>query len=37
LHAGVLPANLGSLRVLEKCGFAVVDEDDGGLVVLRLG
>ena len=38
LHAGVLPANRGSLRVLEKCGFAVVDEaDDDGLVILRLG
>ena len=35
LHAGVLPANAGSLRVLEKCGFAVVGEDDG-LVILRL-
>ena len=38
LHAGVLPANAGSLRVLEKCGFAVVGEDDDdGLVILRLG
>ena len=36
LYAGVLPANLGSLRVLEKCGFAVVGEEDG-LVILRLG
>ena len=36
LHAGVLPANGGSLRVLEKCGFAVVGEDDDGLVILRL-
>jgi RimJ/RimL family protein N-acetyltransferase len=36
LHAGVLPANAGSLRVLEKCGFAVVGEDDDGLVILRL-
>jgi RimJ/RimL family protein N-acetyltransferase len=36
LHAGVLPANGGSLRVLEKCGFAVCGEADG-LVVLRLG
>ena len=36
LHAGVLPANLGSLRVLEKCGFTVVGEEDG-LVILRLG
>jgi RimJ/RimL family protein N-acetyltransferase len=37
LHAGVLPANGGSLRVLEKCGFAVVGEDEDGLVILRLG
>jgi len=37
LYAGVLPANAGSLRVLEKCGFAVVGEDDDGLVILRLG
>jgi RimJ/RimL family protein N-acetyltransferase len=36
LFAGVLPANLGSLRVLEKCGFAVAGEDDDGLVILRL-
>jgi RimJ/RimL family protein N-acetyltransferase len=36
LHAGVLPANLGSLRVLEKCGFAVCGEEDG-LVILRVG
>jgi RimJ/RimL family protein N-acetyltransferase len=36
LYAGVLTANLGSLRVLEKCGFAVVGEEDG-LVILRLG
>lgn len=35
LHAGVLPANGGSLRVLEKCGFAVCGEEDG-LVILRL-
>jgi RimJ/RimL family protein N-acetyltransferase len=35
LHAGVLPANGGSLRVLEKCGFAVCGEEDG-LVLLRL-
>jgi RimJ/RimL family protein N-acetyltransferase len=36
LHAGVLPANGGSLRVLEKCGFVACGEEDG-LVVLRLG
>jgi RimJ/RimL family protein N-acetyltransferase len=35
LHAGVLPSNGGSLRVLEKCGFAVCGEEDG-LVILRL-
>ena len=35
LHAGVLAANGGSLRVLEKCGFAVCGEEDG-LVILRL-
>jgi len=35
LHAGVEPANAGSLRVLAKCGFAVCGEEDG-LVVLRL-
>ena len=36
LYAGVEPANGGSLRVLEKCGFAVCGEDDDGLVLLRL-
>lgn len=36
LHAGVLPANGASLRVLEKAGFAVCGEDDDGLVLLRL-
>ena len=36
LHAGVLRANAGSLRVLEKCGFALCGEDDEGLVLLRL-
>jgi RimJ/RimL family protein N-acetyltransferase len=36
LHAGVLPANLGSLRVLEKCGFVACGEEEG-LVILRLG
>jgi RimJ/RimL family protein N-acetyltransferase len=35
LHAGVEPQNGGSLRVLEKCGFAVCGEEDG-LVLLRL-
>ena len=35
LHAGVQPANGGSLRVLEKCGFVVCGEGDG-LVILRL-
>jgi RimJ/RimL family protein N-acetyltransferase len=36
LYAGVERANGGSLRVLEKCGFAVYGEDDEGLVLLRL-
>jgi len=36
LHAGVLPHNAGSLRVLEKCGFSVYGEDENGLVLLRL-
>jgi RimJ/RimL family protein N-acetyltransferase len=36
LYAGVLPANAGSLRVLEKCGFAVYGEDEEGLLLLRL-
>jgi RimJ/RimL family protein N-acetyltransferase len=36
LYAGVEPANGGSLRVLEKCGFAVCGSDDEGLVRLRL-
>jgi RimJ/RimL family protein N-acetyltransferase len=37
LYAGVVPANGGSLRVLERCGFAVCGEDDDGLLILRLG
>jgi RimJ/RimL family protein N-acetyltransferase len=36
LHAGVVPENGGSLRVLAKCGFTVCGEEDG-LVILRLG
>ena len=36
LYAGVLPANAGSLRVLEKRGFVPCGEDDDGLVRLRL-
>jgi RimJ/RimL family protein N-acetyltransferase len=28
LHAGVAPHNAGSLRVLEKCGFVRVGQDD---------
>jgi RimJ/RimL family protein N-acetyltransferase len=36
LHAGVLRANAGSLRVLEKCGFVAYGEDEEGLVLLRL-
>jgi RimJ/RimL family protein N-acetyltransferase len=35
LYAGVLKQNAGSLRVLEKCGFAVCGEEDG-YVNLRL-
>ena len=29
LHAAVAKHNVGSIRVLEKCGFAVVGEEDG--------
>ena len=35
LYAGVARANAGSLRVLEKCGFAVCG-DEGDLLLLRL-
>jgi RimJ/RimL family protein N-acetyltransferase len=35
LYAGVAPHNVGSLRVLEKCGFAVQGHD-GDHVILRL-
>ena len=35
LYAGVARWNAGSLRVLEKCGFAVCDEE-GDEVTLRL-
>jgi len=36
LHAGVARGNLASLRVLEKCGFEVVeDAPDGVLLVLE--
>jgi RimJ/RimL family protein N-acetyltransferase len=35
LHAGVARHNVGSLRVLEKCGFAVCGHD-GDHVILRL-
>lgn len=35
LHAGVAPHNAGSRRVLEKCGFSVVEERTDGLL-LRL-
>jgi RimJ/RimL family protein N-acetyltransferase len=37
LYAGVEPANGGSLRVLERCGFVVCGKGDDGLVELRLG
>jgi RimJ/RimL family protein N-acetyltransferase len=30
LHARVAPHNTGSIRVLEKCGFRFVGEEDGG-------
>jgi RimJ/RimL family protein N-acetyltransferase len=38
VHAHVLKGNAGSVRVLEKCGFAVVDEhrDDKGVEELLL-
>ena len=36
LYAGVARWNAGSLRVLEKCGFAVCAEE-GDEVTLRLG
>jgi RimJ/RimL family protein N-acetyltransferase len=35
LHAAVANHNVGSIRVLEKCGFAVVGEEEGEYV-LRL-
>jgi len=35
LYAGVARWNAGSLRVLEKCGFAACG-DEGDLVILRL-
>lgn len=35
LHAAVAKHNVGSIRVLEKCGFAVVGEEEGEYV-LRL-
>ncbi len=35
LHAAVAKHNAGSIRVLEKCGFTVVGEEDGEYV-LRL-
>ena len=34
LHAGVAHANTASRRVLEKCGFTVEVEDEGGFVIL---
>jgi len=36
LYAGGAPHNAASIRVLEKCGFAVTGQEDGGDVVLRL-
>jgi len=40
IYAGVADTNLASIRVLEKCGFAVVAADAGahaGEVLMRLG
>jgi RimJ/RimL family protein N-acetyltransferase len=34
LYAGVARHNAGSLRVLEKCGFAPLEEDEHGLVLI---
>ena len=36
LHATVAVANLGSVRVLERCGFAEVGVEDGGETPMRL-
>jgi RimJ/RimL family protein N-acetyltransferase len=36
LYAGVAPHNAASIRVLEKCGFTVAGQEDGGDVVFRL-
>ena len=33
LHAAVAKHNVGSIRVLEKCGFAVVGEEEGEYVL----
>lgn len=35
LTGGVDPANRASVRVLEKCGFRVIDEPDPGAIVYR--
>jgi RimJ/RimL family protein N-acetyltransferase len=39
LYAGVARHNLASIRVLEKCGFTIADqdEDNAGMLVMSLG
>lgn len=37
LHAAVAKHNVGSIRVLKKCGFAMVVGEEDGEYVLRLG
>jgi RimJ/RimL family protein N-acetyltransferase len=37
LYAGVAGHNPGSLRVLEKCGFAAAGEEESGLLLFVLG
>lgn len=36
LHAGVAPHNAASIRVLEKCGFRPIGQEDDGFLILRL-
>ena len=36
LYAGVAPHNEASIRVLEKCGFALTGKEDDGFLILRL-
>ena len=35
LHAYAVKQNIGSLRVLQKCGFTIVGEDDEGFMLER--